>query len=272
MNAIGNPWTFTASHLEMFFGDQLLASGSGFFWKDGERTFLVSNWHNFSGINPTTGQPLSSSGGRPTKIQFSAFKKMSEEDEKGFFELNSATITIRICADDLSLPVWLEHPKFGKAVDVAVLDVTKPVRGLHIMHANTVEADAVLEPSASQEVFIIGFPLGRLTRVPTPIWKRGSIATEPTYDPNDLPSIYVDTASRTGMSGSMVIARHTVVGKSVTRKDGSESNTYLYAIQDVFLGVYSGRLGADEFKAQLGIVWKRQVLEEIISAGVPPNI
>lgn len=33
-----------------------------------------------------------------------------------------------------------------------------------------------------------------------------------------------------------------------------------------FVGVYSRRIGAeDEFKAQLGRVWKRQVIEDIIN-------
>lgn len=33
-----------------------------------------------------------------------------------------------------------------------------------------------------------------------------------------------------------------------------------------FIGVYSGRIGADdEFKAQLGKVWKKRVIDEIIN-------
>lgn len=40
-----------------------------------------------------------------------------------------------------------------------------------------------------------------------------------------------------------------------------------------FVGVYSGRLGAkDEFQAQLGIVWKKQVIEEIIEGQVKSNV
>ena len=41
-----------------------------------------------------------------------------------------------------------------------------------------------------------------------------------------------------------------------------------------FLGVYSGRIGTDEFKAQLGVVWKAHVIAEIIDAktfGMAPN-
>jgi hypothetical protein len=36
-----------------------------------------------------------------------------------------------------------------------------------------------------------------------------------------------------------------------------------------FVGVYSGRFkGADELEAQLGLVWHRNVIEEIIAGGV----
>jgi hypothetical protein len=40
-----------------------------------------------------------------------------------------------------------------------------------------------------------------------------------------------------------------------------------------FIGVYSGRIGTDELKAQLGVVWKAKVIDEIIDAatfGAPP--
>jgi hypothetical protein len=40
---------------------------------------------------------------------------------------------------------------------------------------------------------------------------------------------------------------------------------------ELFLGVYSGRLGEDEFKAQLGIVWKKEVIEEIITGKNVPS-
>jgi hypothetical protein len=33
-----------------------------------------------------------------------------------------------------------------------------------------------------------------------------------------------------------------------------------------FMGIYSGQIGKDELKAQLGIVWKARVIEEIIDA------
>ena len=39
-----------------------------------------------------------------------------------------------------------------------------------------------------------------------------------------------------------------------------------------FLGVYSGRIGKGEIHAQLGIVWKSKVIEEIIIGQIRGNI
>ena len=57
----------------------------------------------------------------------------------------------------------------------------------------------------ADEVFILGFPykIGNASQIP--IWKRGSVASEPELDCDNLPKLFVDTASRPGMSGSPVI-------------------------------------------------------------------
>ncbi len=45
-------------------------------------------------------------------------------------------------------------------------------------------------------------------------------------------------------------------------------NSIIGTIQG-FVGIYSGRIvGESEFDAQLGIVWKKLVIEEIIKGGI----
>jgi hypothetical protein len=40
-----------------------------------------------------------------------------------------------------------------------------------------------------------------------------------------------------------------------------------------FIGVYSGRIGAqDELQAQLGIVWRAEVVDQIIAAARPGSV
>jgi hypothetical protein len=261
---LASPWNYAVSYLEMSYRDQVLASGSGFFWKSNDRTLLISNWHNFSGLDPQTGKALSKTGGVPDRVTFTAYRRLSEPDADGFFEMSPMRVTIPLYDNDLSGPRWLHHPKFGRRVDIAAIDISQAVTGLEIRHVNVVEGDAVLEPFASQDVFIVGYPLGLITGAPSPVWKRGTIATDPTFDPDGLPKMYVDSATRTGMSGSVVVARH-IVGKSIKKKDGTETGAVLYAVRDVVLGIYSSRLGADHVQAQLGIVWKRNVIEETVN-------
>jgi hypothetical protein len=153
-------WNYAVSYLDMLYRDQWLASGSGFFWKLDDRTFLVSNWHNFSGLNPQTGKAILSTGGLPDRITFTSYKRLSEPDVDGFFDASIVPVTVPLYDSDLSRPRWLEHPKFGRRVDIAAIDVSQAVTGLEVMHVNAVEDDAVLQPFASQDVFIVGYPLG----------------------------------------------------------------------------------------------------------------
>jgi hypothetical protein len=112
------------------------------------------------------------------------------------------------------------------------------------------------------DVYALGFPRGMSGRGVTPIWKRGTIATEPDLDHDDRPIFLIDTATRDGMSGSPVYAQE--VGTWLPPGSRDESKRIIGKGR-MFVGIYSGRVNAeDEFKAQLGIVWKTRVIEEVI--------
>jgi hypothetical protein len=70
---------------------------------------------------------------------------------------------------------------------------------------NTIDQEVGLEVCAGMDCFILGFPENLIGAANTPIWKRASIASEPYQQ---FP-YYVDSATRKGMSGAPVIARHT---------------------------------------------------------------
>jgi hypothetical protein len=264
---LSSPWNNAVAFLFMLYGEQSLSSGSCFFWRFDGRTYLLTNWHNLSGRNPFTCQPMSETGGVPDRIRFMAYKRVSEPDTRGYFQLDYLPVEVELCKPDLREPKWFEHPSFGRRVDVAALDVTDAVQGFQIDHANTLESDAMLEPTASQDVFVVGFPFGLIANAPAPVWKRGSIAIDPTFDPEGLPKMLVDTATREGMSGSLVIARHLIVGRQYPKKDGTMSEPVLYSKLDLVVGMYSGRHYPDLEKAQLGIVWKRSAIEETVKGG-----
>ena len=97
------------------------------------------------------------------------------------------------------------------------------------------------------------------------MWKRASLAIDPDaiFDATDQRHWLVDTASREGLSGSVVIAR---VDGVTGRGDGSLSVGGPPHLTKV-VGIYSGRIGSDDhFAAQIGIVWPINLVEQLLLA------
>ena len=117
----------------------------------------------------------------------------------------------------------------------------------------------------AQDVFIVGFPRGLAGSGLLPIWKRGSIASEPGVDYGGLPCLLIDSTTREGLSGSPVIAEF--VGYHAKDRDRPSGDDWI-GLGRSFLGVYSARLkGQDEFEAQLGVVWKAETVRDITATG-----
>jgi hypothetical protein len=51
-----------------------------------------------------------------------------------------------------------------------------------------------------------------------------------------------------------------------SKKNGAKSEKVLHSKLDLVVGIYSGRHYPDFEKAQLGIVWKRNAIEQTIEA------
>lgn len=275
MSYLSHPWNQAVALLQMFFGTQILSTGSCFFWRHEGSTFLVTNWHNLTGRNPLTGASASNNGGRPDYVEFMAYKRVSENNENGTFEMMYESVRVQLCDPDLTNHRWYEHPQFGRQVDIGAIDVTELVSEYLISHVNELEADAIHDPLVAQDVYVVGFPFGAISGAPAPVWKRGTIALDPSFDPEGLPKILIDTATREGMSGSVVVARHLFWGSGYKRKDGSTADPILLGQHDTVLGIYSGRHYPDLELAQLGIVWRRRCLEELLAgrkyAVLPPG-
>ena len=265
---INDAWTFAVTYLELLFEEQVLASGSGFFWQIGDEKFLVTNWHNLAGRDPITRIPLSNTACLPDRLRFVEYIRGNTKDDGSTYQIDVRQITLPLFKDYPFQSLWYEHPVHGSAVDVAVLPVPVDILSPDtlLLSAQSLESDCIKPPFVTQDVYVIGYPLGIISGLPTPIWKRATIASEPLIDPQGLPKVLVDTATRQGMSGSVAITQTFQVGP-YPKKDGTDSNT-LMAITREILGVYSGRIGASALEAQLGIVWKKHVIDEIINGMV----
>jgi hypothetical protein len=106
---------------------------------------------------------------------------------------------------------------------------------------------------------VVGFPFG-LTGGGLAVWVRGFIASEPDLDHDDLPRFLIDSRTRPGQSGSPVV--YYQEGGTVMNSMG-ELHMVPGIIED-FWGFYSGRINE---RSDLGFVWKRSALQEIIVGG-----
>ncbi|MEW5844325.1 MAG: serine protease [Bacteroidota bacterium] len=246
----------TSYYVECLFDNLTISTGTCFFFKERDDYFLITNWHIVTGKNPQNKTCLRKDGAIPNKIKVKIFKNSE------YIEWTDLIINLQ---DDNFNDLWLEHSIYKEKVDVVALKVQIPTDKLIF------DIEQFIEPynentfaEIRDDVFIIGFPFGIKGGGEFPLWKRASIASEPDIDIDDLPKLFVDTASRPGMSGSPVIykeRRSVMIGNS-SPKTATKFSRYFMQ----FIGVYSGRIGAEnELKAQLGIVWKSSVIKEIIN-------
>jgi Trypsin-like peptidase domain len=249
-------YSIAAKPLEMSFQGRPLSTGTGFIWRAGEQEFLITNWHNVTGINPRTGVHLSPNASEPDTVTAQFDLAGSPPGTRG-----PVSLPLR---DTNDAPLWLEHP-MARGVDVVALPL--PAMPGAVLHPVNEMPSARIQISVGIDAFILGYPFG--IHVSTlPIWKRASIASEPGVAIGGLPCFYVDTASRPGMSGSPVILRSW--GNYLTEEGGA---VMFPGAATRFIGVYSRRIGAeDELQAQLGIVWRVEVVDEIIGAGRPGSM
>jgi hypothetical protein len=250
---------FVPLKIQMWFNDMELATGTAFFYEYKATTHFVTNWHNLSGRNPKTKQPLHSKGAIPNKLIITVPSRAERDGMPGVRWTNRVVSLYKDAA--MLKSEYYTHPSYGENVDLA----TFPISGLEetlIVPANAKQlqlCDIRLRPSL--DVFVLGFPLGMSGGASLPIWKRGSIATEPDIHIDDLPKFLIDTATRQGMSGSPVYAQETGLFFADGKTDMKDA---LIGTGRRFAGIYSGRLGDDTFQAQLGIVWKIAAIEETI--------
>jgi hypothetical protein len=241
---------------------------TAFFYKVHEAMKLVTNWHVVTGVDPATMQPIVridpatlqpiDPGPLPTTLRL-FYKQHLTGDRPGV-----ETVSHDIALYEKDSAVWTEH-NTRQNVDVVALDLDMTALANFVnMPINSVDQEAKLRPYAGMDCFVLGYPEGMVGPGRTPIWKRASIATEPLYDFRNSPGFLIDTATRNGMSGSPVVARHS--GYFQPDPSQAMTGTEIIGTVEKFVGIYSGRLGDDPLEVQLGMVWRSEVLDNITTS------
>jgi len=130
---------------------------------------------------------------------------------------------------------------------------------------NDLEQKMDMKISVALDVFILGYPLPPEITARLPIWKRGTIASEPNFRISGLPKLLVDSSVRPGMSGAPVIARSV---DNYVKEDNSM--TFWGEEANRIVGVYTGRLGGDHAEqTQLGAIWRIETVDEVCGGNTP---
>lgn len=250
-----DPISLTVHHLHIGFNDEVLAHGTGFVYQKMQGYYLITNWHNVSGRHPKTHRLLSRHGGVPNVI--CTYFRSKENPGNSFREM------IPLYADEeMQQPLWIEHPVHKSKVDVVAISLPETFTAKYAMYpVNGIKFESEFKEEIADEAFIVGYPFAKSQYIELPIWKRASIASEPDVNIDQLPMMHIDTATRPGLSGSPVIMQR--VGIHGMTDGVVTPDTSIGRIRN-FIGVYSGRIGTNELKAQLGIVWKARAIEEIL--------
>lgn len=251
-----------------------LQDATGFFYsQDEEWAYFVTNWHVVTDRYPTT-PAMSNHGAIPTTLRIFLYKDIGS----GKISLSQLVqVDIKVNDDSGDAPEWLEHPDHKYKVDLVVIKI--PLNDL----ASEVKFNCLADysfmedftPSPMNDVFIIGYPWGLSGGGrPLPIYKRGSVASEPIVDHDGLPRFLIDSRSAAGMSGAPAICTHS----GIWNKKGNSMKDAVIGTVENFSGVYSGRLRMKTTEeeetfagkiSEIGLIWKKEALLEILAGGIP---
>ena len=254
--------------LNMYFNATLIASGSCFIYRHKGSAYVVTARHNILGTHPETGDNLSTTAAIPNRLELVAAEVQESKDKVS--RIGWVRHSIDLYEDDENLkPIWLEHSSTPN-IDLAVIPFNTDLPW-HRAVNDELQQYHDFRPLAGDDAYVVGFPEGFTGGGCLPIWKRATIASEPSVSLQKGTPILLDTATRNGMSGSPVFAKSTglIIGESIEDEveEGKLHPQTVIGEAYRFLGVYTSRPLADSrgTLAQLGSVVLPKYIDEILN-------
>ncbi|WP_417803665.1 hypothetical protein [Thalassospira lucentensis] len=274
-------------HLTMRFEKTTLAIGTGFFYERDGKFFIVTAWHNLTGMHVENLTKMNKHCAIPNNVVAHV---------PVILPFGATRIPLVLNLTEESRSTFYVHPKGWPRADIAVIPFDP--HGVHSMevtppgHKPTIQNMNLSNPGnqelpleiysiqkysnvpaniaqkwlntaqVSEELFIPGYPKNITDYYGQPVWKRSTIASSLQIGWNRQSKFLVDSASHSGMSGAPVLLfnpnGNIVIGSSTYVIGGPVS---------ILAGVYTGRIGVtQESDPQIGIVWHTSVIDEIIDA------
>lgn len=271
--------SFFSLNLNLFKNQIKIGSGTGFFYEYNGEYFLITNYHVLTGREPKRPESLISGyPDSPDRISF---------DILNFFE-NEVRVVAEVNLDIDDSTVFLEHKDRQKGVDLVALKIqVESIQRPAITTQKDIDIVDDIAVEITSNLFIVGFPWGQSVSSQLPIWKKGTVASEPYLIFDDIFKMYIDVYSNPGMSGSPVFASedredyiYNPRYETLFKKSIEGDNEAARAIADVnindirqirkfkyfrLMGVYSGRVKFSTNDPQIGIVWPITLIDQMIN-------
>jgi hypothetical protein len=272
-----DPLNYCVVRIHTLFNETEVAKATGFFFgghvDDKRCLWLVSNWHVFTGRNaqdPT--RVLHTEGALPNRIKVAipSIKGPDDAVQDGVIFLHEKFIELY---DGDGGAQWYQHTEKNH-VDVAVVNLGSSFDGFLVQAINEAAKQYDMAIEVGNDVYVLGYPLGFSHFVNTPIWKRGSIASEPHAETAESRSkVMIDATTRRGMSGSPVVMRY----KTHYVTESGELQACVNATR--FVGVYASRPPpmrqptGDEMEVglashEIAYIFKSGCVSDVITKGV----
>lgn len=258
-------FSFGALYLETLSEEgAVLARATGFTAYGLSGVFLVTNRHVVRGRHQDTDEFLDPKVATPPSGVRAYFRTGDV----------SKVLPVEISLFDGSgLARWVEHPTLGRRVDVVGIslgdiDTAVEMFSLDLTRTNPTNAPGgcvdQLDFDLGDGVIVTGFPFGLRAPEYRAIWARGSVASHPADDFDQLPRFLIDSRTREGQSGSPVFFHSPYGSWRSIAGDTCEGD----GPAAMLVGIYSGRVND---QSDLGYVWGPGVIAEVLN-GDPPSV
>ncbi len=281
--------TFSQAPFEIEMHDNagLISTGTAFnYFFEGKR-YMITNYHNISGIDIFTKKNIDDTNKRiPLWIKLKTFKYF----DKFHYSIMPHRMEIYEDTNGPFGPLWFEHPDLHSGCDVIAIENPVLDNEPEFMHNSVNLITKIKIPVVpGHAAFVVGFPHGISIGFGLPVWKSAYIASEPAFDivlkrktknPDvcidyRIPAFFIDGQTRPGMSGSPVFATYYGIWNSEAPYEAvdmndpnfwTRSDIVMHHLGMEFAGIYSGRLFKREEDAALGLCWRRNIIEHICKA------
>lgn len=211
---------------------ETIAHATGFFWLHEGCVYLITARHVITGRSPFDDQPISDQGYLPSRIVVHpTWSHAPNSWTRGRVELTIDHVN----------PNWIQDPQFETLrTDIAAI----PIPSIPANKIVCINSDLrVLEQIFSHvgvECAIAGYPTSNFGDTMTPVWRTGTMASEPVLPIDGKPMFLIDALLGPGFSGAPVFRRH-FGPLPIDQPDGNFQILADRIMTTSFVGVYAGR-------------------------------